>query len=158
MTWPRLWWRWDRDLFLCGISAPGRFQRVRILHVVRGEARPQSWIIMIYGRTERWKKREREEKRKSFWVTSSWQSTEKGEWKYSRCKKFYLQDKIMCLIFHHIGNNHHSRWTHMLTHHGRSCRTTSQKSSDALAFFLSTFNPIFSFCIDLLTALKLKLP
>lgn len=63
MTRPRLWWRWDRDLFLCGISAPRRFARVRILYVVRGEARPPSWIIMIYGLAERKgekKKNERE--------------------------------------------------------------------------------------------------
>lgn len=38
---------------------------MRILYVVRGEARPQSWIIMIYGLAERGEKkrvREREKK------------------------------------------------------------------------------------------------
>jgi len=35
------------------MSAPGRLQRVRIPYVVRGETRPQSWIIMIYGLAER---------------------------------------------------------------------------------------------------------
>lgn len=53
---------------------------MRILYVVRGEARPQSWIIMIYGLAEREKKKsarererenEREGKRRSFWMTSS---------------------------------------------------------------------------------------
>ena len=56
---------------------------MRILYVVRGEARPQSWIIMIYGLAERGEKsvrecereRERENerggKRRSFWMTSS---------------------------------------------------------------------------------------
>lgn len=60
MTRPRLWWCWDWDLFLCGISAQGRFERVRILYVVRGEARPQSWIIMIYCLAERERERKKE--------------------------------------------------------------------------------------------------
>lgn len=33
---------------------------MRIPYVVRGEARPQSWIIMIYGLAERGKESERE--------------------------------------------------------------------------------------------------
>lgn len=60
MTWPRLWWRWDRDLFLCGICAPGRLLRVRIPYAERGEARPPSWIIMIYGHAERKKKKKQQ--------------------------------------------------------------------------------------------------
>lgn len=36
---------------------------MRIPYVVRGEARPLSWIIMIYGLAERGKGREREKER-----------------------------------------------------------------------------------------------
>lgn len=45
------------------MSAPGTLSRVRIPYIVRGETRPQSWIIMIYGLTKR--EREGEKKRKS---------------------------------------------------------------------------------------------
>lgn len=52
---------------------------MRIPYVARGEARPRSWIIMIYGLAVRGekKKSEREKmrggggKRRSFWMTSS---------------------------------------------------------------------------------------
>lgn len=36
---------------------------MRIPYIVRGEARPRSWIIMIYGLAERGKKSERENER-----------------------------------------------------------------------------------------------
>lgn len=45
------------------MSALGTLWRVRILYVVRGETRPQSSIIMIYGLAERGIKRDAERKK-----------------------------------------------------------------------------------------------
>ncbi len=167
MTWPRLWWRWDRDLFLCGISAPGRLQRVRILYVVRGEARPRSWIIMIYGLAERGgkKKCERESKwdrgeEKGFLDDIIIAECEKKRIKVEKLHKVSPVRQKMCLIFRCTGaNNHspHSEHTSMHTSQTscsavRHCcsRTSyscsSQLSSDAMLFFLHLSTPHLSFC------------
>lgn len=152
MTWPRLRWCWDRDLFLCHMSAPGRQRRVRIPYVVRGETRPQSWIILIYDSVETVEKEKKRKvetewgKKRRFWMTS-WEKKAKTE----KVQKLpiKLTSKVKrspystnhLLTFGHRGAPTRDVPTFDLAalhHNNRNLTPTSLMSSGAVLCFFST--------------------
>lgn len=139
---------------------------MRIPYVVRGEARPQSWIIMIYGLAVRVGEMREEGKRRSFWMTSSWQNSKTREYKYSSCKNVSppRQNNVLNLLSHsnhslHPPSTDVAALCYALLHRGSRTVTSAHLRCPLM---LRRFCPVpstpsffpFFFCIDLLTALK----